>query len=201
MNILEILPLDKPIKAEVAIPGSKSYTNRALILGALTENAVKIVNPLFCDDTTALINCLKTLGIKIKQTDTMIEVIGSVKDIQNKNYDLNADLSGTTMRFILALSTIIPGVKIISGQESRPIGDLVNGLRQLGAKIAYLDKEGYPPLRVTSAKLSSGTIQLNGNISSQYLSALLMIAPLVGNIVIKINNKLISKPYIDMTIE
>lgn len=204
MNILEILPLQRPLKAIVEIPGSKSYTNRALLLAALTDNRVAIKNPLFSADTKAMLSCLETLGIKLKISVNQIEVIGSVKDIKENEYTLDADLSGTTIRFVLALATIIPGIKTIRGKKelnSRPIKDLVDTLRERGAKITYLEKEGFPPLRIASAKLTPGPININGGVSSQYLSALLMIAPIIGEVIINIKNKQISKPYIDMTIE
>jgi 3-phosphoshikimate 1-carboxyvinyltransferase len=204
MNTTEIIPLPEPITATLVLPGSKSYTNRALLLAALTENTVVINNPLFSEDTQAMIACLRTLGIEIKISETQIEVIGSVKDVKEKEYDLDAEFSGTTIRFILALATIIPGVKTIHGKEglnNRPIKDLVDALLQLGADITYLEKEGYPPLRVNSGNLNSGAIFINGSISSQYISALLMIAPIVGDITIAVKGDQISKPYIAMTLE
>lgn len=201
---IKISPLKKPIKAEVSVPGSKSYTNRALLLGAMTKNSVTIANPLFSDDTKAMAQNLQTLGITIEVLDDSIRVIGSIEDIKDGYYDLDANLSGTAIRFLLALSAIIPGVKTLHGKEglnNRPIEHLVEGLRQLGLKIEYLDKEGFPPLRVLSSKLKSGTVKMNGEISSQYLSAILMIAPIVGEIAIEVKGKQISKPYIDMTID
>lgn len=204
MNTTEIIPLQEPITASISIPGSKSYTNRALLLAALTENPVTLKNPLISDDTQAMIDCLKTLGIKITVSEDEINVVGSIRDIQDKQYDLDANISGVTIRFMLALATIIPGVKTIYGKEGlnkRPIKDLVDGLQQLGAEIEYLDKEGYPPLRVTSNKLSPGAIFLNGEISSQYLSAILLLAPIVGDITIAVKGDQISKPYIAMTID
>lgn len=188
---------------DITIPGSKSYTNRALILSALANSKVKILNPLISDDTKAVIHCLKKLGIKILVRNNFIEVLNHapIKDI---SYDLDANESGTTIRFMLALSTIIPGIKILSGKaglNKRPIKELVEGLRQLGAKIEYLDKEGFPPIRVSPSKLKPGIIKIKGDISSQYISALLMIAPIVGKITIEVIGKQISKPYIDMTID
>lgn len=204
MKSIKILPLEKPAKAEVTIPGSKSYTNRALLMAALTKDKVKIINPLLSDDTKAMMQCLQTLGVKINVLEDSIEVIGSVYDIKNNNYELDANLSGTTIRFILPLLSIIPGVKILKGKaelNKRPIKILVDALRQLGAQIDYIDKEGYPPLRIASSTLKAGTVILDGSISSQYLSALLMIAPLIGGLTIKVDGAQVSKPYIDMTID
>lgn len=204
MKIIELKPLLKSIQADVSIPGSKSYTNRALFIAAMSGLKVKITNPLISDDTRAMIDCLKILGVNILEEKNSIEVSGNLKNISHRSYNLNANLSGTTLRFILALSTIIPGIKTLSGKEElnkRPIEDLVSGLTQLGAKIEYLEKKGYPPVRVVSSKLNPGTIKIKGSISSQYISAILMVAPLVGDVNIEVVDPQVSTPYIDMTID
>ena len=204
MNSVSIKPLARPVEATIAIPGSKSYTNRALLMAAMTPQDVRIVRPLMSDDTLAMMRCLDVLGIKCTKEEHSLVVHGNIGDIAEREYDLDADLSGTTIRFLLALSTVIPGTKILHGKEGlnkRPIGDLVDSLRQLGAKIEYVEKEGFPPLRVSSSHLNSGTIRTNGSISSQYLSAMLMIVPLVGELTIEVIGEQVSKPYIDMTID
>lgn len=198
----EVVPLTKPISAELTIPGSKSYTNRALLLAAMTGSKVKIVNPLTSDDTRSMIDCLKTLGIKVLEKKDSIEISGNLGGLPNRLYNLDANLSGTTLRFLLALSTIIPGTKKLWGKEGlnkRPIGELVSGLTQLGARIDYLGVRGFPPVLVQSSSLHPGIVKLKGNISSQYISAVLMIAPMVGEVTIQIIGEQISKPYIDMT--
>lgn len=207
MNSLTLHPLPQPITAEVAIPGSKSYTNRALIMAAMTAHPVTIFNPLFSDDTVAMINCLTSLGIKMNVLADRIEVIGSVQDIspeRDKEIHLNANLSGTTIRFISAMACFIPGTKIIRGEEGlnkRPVKELVKGLQQLGAQIEYTAQEGYPPVKITSAGFTAHTTTLNGDVSSQYFSALFMIAPLLQHdLVIKVEGNQISQSYIDMTI-
>jgi 3-phosphoshikimate 1-carboxyvinyltransferase len=204
MKSIRIQPLLHPIEAEVLIPGSKSYTNRALIMAAMTKDSVKIINPLLSDDTKAMIQCLQVLGIKISFLEDSIEVIGSIHDVKDNNYVLDADLSGTTIRFILPLLSLVPGVKILKGKEElnkRPIKILVDALRQLGAQIDYVDREGYPPLYISSSTLKAGTVTLDGSISSQYFSALLMVAPMIGELIIEVEGVQISKPYIDMTID
>lgn len=203
MKSITLYPPTKPIQATVAIPGSKSYTNRALVLAAMTPGKVTLHNPLFSDDTHALIGCLRTLGIRVHTLAQSIEVEGSIDDVKEGKYELDANLSGTTIRFMLALLTIVPGTKTIgggAGLTKRPIQDLVNALRELGASITYLEKEGFPPLAVASSRLMPGTVHLSGATSSQYLSALLMVAPYVGDITIEIEGAQISKPYINMTI-
>lgn len=203
MSSLKIIP-SKNISGVIDIPGSKSYTNRALIIAAITEGEVKIKNPLYSDDTKAMIKCLKDLGIKITALENEIVISGSVKDIKEKEYKLNTNLSGTTIRFILALSCVVPGIKVITGGVSllkRPIGELAGALKDLGAKIEYMDKAGYPPLKVTSTELTVKKTRLHGDISSQFFSALLMIAPLTEGLEIDVLGKSISTPYIDMTID
>jgi len=145
METIKLTPVKKPFSAEIKIPGSKSYTNRALFLAAITPHPVTIINPLHSDDTYAMVDCLKQLGIKINLGKNFIKVNGSIKDVKNKTYNLNAHLSGTAIRFLLALLCIVPGTKTIRGENGlnkRPIEPLVDALRQLGAKIEYLGKKG-----------------------------------------------------------
>ncbi len=201
---MKIYPLMKPITADVVMPGSKSYTNRAIIMAAMAKNKVHIISPLISDDTKAMVHCLQSLGIRIEVHDKSIDVLGSIEDVKDNRYELDANLSGTTLRFILPLLAIIPGVKILKGKEElnkRPINVLVDALRQMGAEIEYLNHDGYPPLRITSSTLKAGSVTLDGSISSQYFSALLMIAPIIGGLSIDVKGEQISKPYIDMTID
>ena len=204
MNIITLQPLPKPTKAIVTIPGSKSYTNRALLLAALTKGEITIENPLLSDDTNAMRECLQALGITIQEGHDSFIVSGDITQIKNNEYHLNARLSGTTIRFLLALCCVIPGTKILTGEEGlnkRPIGTLVDALRELGAHISYLEKAGFPPVKITSSKLTNHIVNMRGDISSQYFSALLMIAPLMNGLTITVAGEQISKPYIDMTID
>ncbi len=199
----ELIPLTQPVTATIEIPGSKSYTNRALIMAALTKGPVKLLNPLESDDTEAMISCLTSFGIHIKKEANAFIVENDISDITDKEYELCANISGTTIRFILALACIVPGTKSIYGEEGlnkRPIGNLVDGLKQLGAAINYQDKAGYPPLKVMSSQLKAGTVKLHGDVSSQFFSALLMIAPVIGDLTIEVEGNQISKSYIDITI-
>lgn len=204
MKVIKLKPLSKGVRKTINIPGSKSYTNRALFLAALCKTPVKIINPLASDDTRAMVECLKVLGVKVLEKKDYIEVQSNLSSISNRQYNLDANLSGTTIRFILALSTIIPGIKTLSGKKGlnkRPIEELVSALTQLGAKIEYLKKKGYPPVKIHSGKLNEGTVKITGLLSSQYLSAILMISPLVERVVIDVKSEQVSKPFIDMTIE
>ncbi len=163
------------------MPGSKSYTNRALIMAALTKDVVSLKNPLYSDDTEAMIRCLETLGLKIERTPDQLTLHGDIGCIEDKNYELFAHDSGTTVRFMLALLCIVPGVKIIQGSKrlnERPISDLVDALRKLGALIEYCGKEGELPVKISSSVLSGQSVDLKGDISSQFCSAILLISPI-----------------------
>ncbi len=204
MKYAQLRPLDRPAESRLKLPGSKSYTNRALVLAAMTRRPVKITGPLFSDDTQAMIGCLRALGVGIDSGEDFINVSGDITAVTNRDYDLDAGLSGTTMRFMLALCAVLPGRQTLHGQKrlhERPVGALVEALRQLGANIDYLAEEGYPPLAVAAPKLAAGEVKISGQESSQYLSALLMVAPLVGDTTIEVEGELISGPYVAMTIE
>jgi len=203
MKQIKLTPLKKSVIKTIEIPGSKSYTNRAFLIAALTEDTVIIKNPLKSDDTIAMINCLNSLGIATYETEKEIIVKGSFKNVADGEYNLNADLAATAIRFLLPLLCIIPGIKILHGKDGlnkRPIGELVNGLLQLGAKIEYLERDGYPPLKITSSQLISHIVHIKGDVSSQFFSALFMIAPVIGGLTLTVDGEQISKPYIDMTI-
>lgn len=205
MNKVKLTPLKKTDSLKIIdMPGSKSYTNRALLLAALTENPVLIKNPLKSDDTESMVNCLQELGIKVAKQGEDLLVFGSYLDVQDKNFTLNCNLAATTLRFLTALCCILPGTKVLFGRpplHKRPIKDLVNTLKEMGAKIEYLENPGYPPLKITSSKLEAKQCKINGNISSQFLSSILHIAPLIGDFKILVENRLISRPYINMTID
>lgn len=170
------------ITVRIDLPASKSISNRALILDALAYSPYDIQNLSDCDDTQALVNAL---------------------DSNETTFDIGA--AGTTMRFLTAFLSKTVGEWIITGSErmkQRPIKLLVDGLNSLGARIEYVEKEGFPPLRIFGSALTGGEIHLNGSVSSQYISALMMIAPLMQDgLKIKLDGKIISKPYINMTLQ
>lgn len=185
IQFAEVQPITKPIEATVRVPGSKSYSLRALLISALCQQPFDIKNLLDSEDTQAMQRCLRAL-----------------KENQ-QNIDVNE--SGLTARFMTVLACIKSNEQIIDGSASlrkRPIKDLVDALRDLGAKIEYLDKDGYLPLRIISSHLPGNKVTLKGSVSSQYLSALLLISPsFKDGLEIEIIGKQISKPYIDMTID
>lgn len=204
MNTIVLTPLSAPIKSSVSIPGSKSYTNRAIFLAALCNDSVRIHNALLSDDTKAMINCLKTLGIHIEEENNTIFIHGGLHQVKAPSYTLDCDLSGTTMRFLVALSAILPTEIVVTGKEGlckRPIKDLANAIQQIGAKVEHLEQKGFPPLKIKgNTKNTTNSITVNGSTSSQFISALLMIAPLIKDLEINVPGEQISKPYIDMTI-
>ncbi len=169
------------IKAEINLPASKSISNRVLVIHSLSGGNSTLHNLSDCDDTQVMINALRD----------MPEVI-----------DIKA--AGTAMRFISAYLSVTEGEHVITGTERmkhRPIGVLVDALRRLGADIEYVGEQGYPPLRIRGKQLEGGTLEVPGNISSQYISALLMIGPALRNgLELRLTGDIISRPYIDLTL-
>jgi len=168
------------IKTSIQLPASKSISNRVLILNALSKSPYPIENLSDSDDTRVMLNAFES---------------------ENNLIDIGA--AGTSMRFLTAYLSQLPGEYTITGTErmkNRPIKILVEALRQSGAEIEYVEKEGYPPLRIKGKKLKGGIILLNGNVSSQYISALMMVAPCMEKgLTIHLEGNIISKPYIQMT--
>ncbi|GHS97835.1 3-phosphoshikimate 1-carboxyvinyltransferase [Bacteroidia bacterium] len=168
------------IHTSINLPASKSISNRALILNALAKSSYPVENRSDSDDTRVLFNALQSSG---------------------PDFDIGA--AGTSMRFLTAYLSQLEGNWTITGSErmkNRPIGILVDALRSIGAEIEYEDKEGFPPLHIRGKKLKGGKITLNGGVSSQYISALMMIAPcLKQGLKICLEGNIISKPYIQMT--
>ncbi|MBI5754116.1 3-phosphoshikimate 1-carboxyvinyltransferase [Candidatus Peregrinibacteria bacterium] len=194
----------------ISIPGSKSLSNRALVLAVLRcGTTTTIKNIAICDDTNYTVANLKKIGIKIQQHGTTVKVAGVYKNSKlnfpksKKIIHLYTGNAGTTTRFLTALAPLTGKEIIIDGDtrmRERPIEELVKALNQLGAKI--ISTNGYPPLHIFPKNLKGGTINLPGNISSQYLSAMLMIAPFAEKkIIINISTELYSKPYIAMTLK
>lgn len=170
------------LKASVKLPASKSICNRALILNALSYSPYDIQNLSDCDDTEVMVKALNS---------------------NERDFDIKA--AGTAMRFLTAFLSKVVGEWTITGTErmkNRPIKILVDALNALGAKVEYMEKEGYPPLRIFGSALQGGEISLAGGVSSQYISALLMIAPLMENgLTLHLEGNIISMPYINLTLQ
>ena len=194
---------------KVRLPGSKSISNRVLLLAALSQGKTTIHDVLASDDTAVMLTALKQLGCSVEQANTTVVIQGLGGRLINKKLQLFMGNAGTAMRPLTAALALLGGEFELSGvarMHERPIGDLVDALRQLGCRIEYLGKDGYPPLRLHphepgSLKLNS-TIQIRGDVSSQFLTALLMALPLVADqdICIDVVGELISKPYIEITL-
>ena len=206
MNTLTLKPISK-INGEVNLPGSKSLSNRALLLAALAEGTTKITNLLESDDTRHMLNALKKLGINytLSEDKTECTVIGNAGAIHSANLEeLFLGNAGTAMRPLCAALCLGTGSYLLTGEprmKERPIGHLVDALREAGAKISYQENEGYPPLLIEANGLSGGNVKIDGAISSQFLTALLLAAPMAKeDMTISIIGELVSKPYIDITL-
>lgn len=204
MSSIEISSLLKPIKGSVNVPGSKSFTNRALIISVLAKGKSRLFNFSKSDDSEILISSLNKLGINITSKNNTLIVNGNGGNFSKNNIKLNVGKAGTAMRFLTALCTLVPGKIFLDGDKqmrNRPIGELVNSLRQIGASIKYRNKNGFPPLEISGNNIMGGLIKIKGNISSQFITSLLLIAPLLKNgLKIKIIGNEVSKSYTKMTL-
>ncbi len=206
MNTLTLKPISK-IDGEINLPGSKSLSNRALLLAALAEGTTEIFNLLESDDTRHMLNALKQLGIKYTLSDdkTRCTIEGNGGPISSeKAQELFLGNAGTAMRPLCAALCLGEGAYLLTGEprmKERPIGHLVDALREAGAKITYQENEGYPPLEIEANGLKGGDVKIEGAISSQFLTALLLAAPMAKeDMTISIIGELVSKPYIDITL-
>lgn len=208
-GVIEFIELGPYVKAEgeVALPGSKSISNRVLLLSALASGKTRLKGLLDADDTQVMRAALKTLGINIDEADGDCVVQGCAGRLPNQHADLFMGNAGTAIRPLTAALAILGGDYRLHGvprMHERPIRDLVDGLRMVGAQIAYEQQEGYPPLKISPGSIRTDElIKVRGDVSSQFLTALLMSLPLVAKneICIEVMGELISKPYIDITLK
>ncbi len=209
MQIKPIKPIKQPLNAKVRVPGSKSLTNRAILISALADGKTRLQNALFSDDSYYFSNALQTLGFNISMDEKICEIVvtGLGGHIPAHAAELFIGNAGTAARFLSAFLTIGEGDFYLDGDarmRERPIGDLVTALKQLGAKITAVNNQGAsvcPPIKIIAAGLPGGKAKITGNVSSQYLSAVLMIAPFAQSPVeIEVSTELNSKPYVDMTL-
>ncbi len=209
-----IHPLSHPLSAVVRVPGSKSLTNRALLIASLANGTTHLTNALFSDDSRYFAKALQTLGfdVQLDESNHAMTVTGLGGKIPATKAELFIGNAGTAARFLSAFLTLGHGEYILDGEprmRERPIGDLADSLTQLGARIEGMQNaegrvqnaEIYPPVKIMASGLPGGKTQIAGNISSQFLSALLMVAPYAQSpIEIEVTTDLNSKPYVDMTI-
>lgn len=206
MESLTLQPIQK-VSGEVNLPGSKSVSNRALLLAALSSGKTRLTNLLDSDDIRHMLNALTKLGVSYQLSDdkTVCEVEGLGGAFASQEaLELFLGNAGTAMRPLAAALCLGSGEYVLTGEprmKERPIGHLVTALREAGADVEYLENENYPPLKIKGTGLKRGTVSIDGSISSQFLTAFLMAAPLAeGEITIKIEGELVSKPYIDITL-
>jgi 3-phosphoshikimate 1-carboxyvinyltransferase len=194
------------VDGEILLPGSKSLSNRILLLAALSRGVTEVYNLLDSDDTNRMAESLQRLGVSLElsQENTVCRVQGLGGPFPQQETELFLGNSGTTIRTICAALCLGEGDFTLTGDPrmyERPIKDLVDALRQLGAEIEYLAADGYPPLRIHAKGIPGGRVSIRGNVSSQYLTAALLSAPLARqDMVIDVVGDLVSKPYIDMTV-
>lgn len=205
MNSITLGPLSSA-NGEIQIPGSKSLSNRILLLATLAKGTTKITNLLDSDDIRHMLDSLKQLGVNYRLEDegTTCYLDGLAGPIQAEKGDLFLGNAGTAMRPLTAALCLGKGEFHLHGEprmHERPIGDLVDALQHLGVDVRYEGETGYPPLRIHANGLNGGEVSIKGNISSQFLTAILMSAPLAqGDLTIKVEGELVSKPYIDITL-
>jgi 3-phosphoshikimate 1-carboxyvinyltransferase len=204
---LTVQPIKK-INGEIFLPGSKSLSNRALLIAALAKGVTKITNLLVSDDINHMLNALKSLGIEYTLSDcgTECTIIGNNGFFKiNQSLELYLGNAGTAMRPLCAALAASKGEFILTGEprmKERPIGHLVDALTQLNANVEYLESKDYPPVKITGKNLSGDIVSIDGSISSQFLTAILMVSPLLDtDTTINIDGELVSKPYIDITLD
>ncbi|GLS82645.1 3-phosphoshikimate 1-carboxyvinyltransferase [Paraferrimonas haliotis] len=206
MKQLELAPISR-VDGEINIPGSKSISNRALLLAAMAQGQTTLTNLLDSDDIRHMLTALSQLGVSYElsadKTRCVVQGLGKAFNVADAQTIFLGN-AGTAMRPLCAALALSQGEFELTGEprmEERPIGDLVDALRPLGANISYLKNEGFPPVKIQGMGLRGGSVEIAGDLSSQFLTALLMVAPMAdGDIVINIKGELVSKPYIDITL-
>lgn len=202
----EIFPISN-LDATVKIPGSKSITHRALIAASLADGESLLKSFLTSEDTLHTLNALREMGIEIAIEGNDVSVLGNggrfIGPSEKKEIFLGN--SGTSYRLLLSVAALANREFIFTGSPrmyERPIGDLVAALNRLGADISFVEKEGYPPVAVKATGIKGGKVSVAGNISSQYISSLLLAGPYSSEgIEIDVEGELVSRPYIDLTLD
>jgi 3-phosphoshikimate 1-carboxyvinyltransferase len=205
MQTLVLEPV-RELSGTLRLPGSKSISNRALLLGSLASGRTRLHNLLRSDDTARMLAALRRLGVHLDETNGTVSVTGLAGGFHSTEPEVLLDLglAGTALRPLTAALCLGSGRFVLDGvprMRERPIGDLVDGLRPLGAHIEYLGQPGFPPLAVEGTGLRGGRTRMQGSVSSQFLTAVLMAAPLAeGPVTVELTDELASKPYIDITL-
>jgi 3-phosphoshikimate 1-carboxyvinyltransferase len=200
------LPASTAARGTVRLPGSKSISNRVLLLAALAKGTTIVRALLDSDDTRVMLDALRALGVGVARVSDSddYEITGVGGAFPVKQAELFLGNAGTAFRSLTAACALSGGEYVLKGvarMHERPIGDLVDALRRLGARIDYLGQEGFPPLKIHPAEIAGDTTEVRGNVSSQFLTGLLMALPLrQRNTTIEVVGELISKPYIGITL-
>jgi 3-phosphoshikimate 1-carboxyvinyltransferase len=202
--LIEIKPKQN-LQATVTIPGSKSYTNRALLIAGLTDGECRLEKPLVSDDTKYMIQALRALGIPVQEETEAFVVSGRSGKLLAPNKDIFIGNAGTAMRFLTTLSAMAPGKIRLDGDKrmhERPLADLLDCLTQMGVKALSENNNGCPPINIEGGEVPGGDIQLAGDKSSQYLTSVLLSAPFFKNDTrVHIQGDLTSKSYADITLD
>ncbi|ART79052.1 3-phosphoshikimate 1-carboxyvinyltransferase [Oceanisphaera avium] len=206
MESLKLSPIAR-VEGTINLPGSKSLSNRALLLAAQAQGITHLTNLLDSDDTRYMLDALKTLGVRYElsadKTECTVQGLGRAFS-SSEPHSLFLGNAGTAMRPLCAALCLGTGEFTLTGEPrmwERPIGHLVEALREAGADISYLKDEGYPPVFINAKGLWGGDVYIDGSVSSQFLTALLMAAPMAaGDTRVHIKGELVSKPYIDITL-
>ena len=202
-EVLELKPARRAA-GTVRLPGSKSISNRVLLLAALAAGNTEVQGLLDADDTRVMIDALRLLGVHLTERADSVDVAGIGGAFPEKKADLFLGNAGTALRPLAAALALSEGeyhLRGVARMHERPIRDLVDALRGLGARIDYAGKEGYPPLTIHPAKISVAPVKVKGDVSSQFLTALLMALPIARReSAIEVQGELISKPYVDLTL-
>ena len=203
MKSLRLAPIGRAA-GTVRLPGSKSISNRVLLLAALSAGVTRVKGLLDADDTRVMLDALQKLGIAIDSRNFADIAVTGARVIPSRKQELFLGNAGTALRPLTAVLALSGGEYRLSGvprMHQRPIRDLVEPLRAIGARIDYVGKEGYPPLAIHPGNIRvEGRIKVRGNVSSQYLSGLLIALPLAGGGTIEVDGDLISRPYVAITL-
>jgi 3-phosphoshikimate 1-carboxyvinyltransferase len=206
MSEYAVTPLPSPLDADVRIPGSKSLTNRALLVAGLAHGTSRLNNVLLADDTQYMIDALRTLGVSVQvEADGFLAIVkGCGGHLPHGEADIYCGNAGTVMRFVMAACATAAGTYRLDGSarmRQRPIGELAGALQRLGALVQYEQADGYPPLKVMARGLAGGEVLLRSPESSQMVSGLLMAGSAARNdVLIEVEGDLVSKPYVAMTL-
>ncbi len=204
MDSLELKPARRA-RGSVRLPGSKSISNRVLLLAALARGETELRGLLDADDTRVMIDALRLLGVQLTERAEALEVRGVDGAFPRKKADLFLGNAGTALRPLAAVLAVSEGeyhLRGVARMHERPIGDLVDALRGIGARVEYAGKPGYPPLTIHPARIAPGAVKVKGDVSSQFLTGLLMALPVLKReSTLEVQGELISKPYVDLTLD